>query len=310
MKKYAIGADIGGTTVKLGFFTVDGKLLTKWEIPTDTSETGDILKDIAVSCELKMQEQGLNKADFVGIGLGVPGPVREDGSVDMCVNLGWQQKQVKEDMEEIIGIPAAVTNDANAAALGEAWQGGARGCDNVVMVTLGTGVGGGVIVGGKIIAGAHGYGGEIGHIMLNTHETVKCNCGKAGCLEQYSSATGIVNEAKKALAKEEVTTILNPETLTAKDVFDAAKSGDVFAIRQVEQFASRLARGLSFISGVTDPEVFVIGGGVSKAGSIITDTVQRYFRDYVFGRQKETSFALAVLGNDAGIYGCASLVVR
>lgn len=310
MKQYAIGADIGGTTVKLGIFTVEGKLLIKWEIPTDTSAEGDILKDIALSCEEKMKEKGFAKEEFAGIGLGVPGPVREDGSVDMCVNLGWKEKQVKKDMETIIGLPAAVTNDANAAALGEAWQGGASGCENVVMVTLGTGVGGGVIVGGKIIAGAHGYGGEIGHILINIHETVRCNCGKAGCLEQYCSATGIVNETKKAMTKGEKTTILSDaEVLTAKDVFDAAKRGDAFALLQVEQFASRLARGLSFISGVTDPEVFVIGGGVSKAGTIITDTVRRYYREYVFGRQKETEFVLASLGNDAGIYGSARLVI-
>ena len=189
MKKYLLGADVGGTTVKLGLFTVYGTLLDKWEIPTDHSEDSDILRDVAVSCEKMMEQKGLSKDEFAGIGLGVPGPVHGDGSVDLCVNLGWGEKAVKADMEELLGIPAAVGNDANVAALGEMWQGGAKGHENVVMVTLGTGVGGGIIVDGKMIAGAHGYGGEIGHIMINTHETEKCNCGKCGCLEQYCSAT-------------------------------------------------------------------------------------------------------------------------
>ena len=310
MKKYLLGADVGGTTVKLGLFTVEGELLEKWEIPTDHSEDGDILRDVAASCEAMMKKKNLSKDEFAGIGLGVPGPVRGDGSVDVCVNLGWGKKAVKADMEEILGIPAAVGNDANVAALGEMWQGGAKGYENVVMVTLGTGVGGGIIVGGKIIAGAHGYGGEIGHIMINTHETEKCNCGKCGCLEQYCSATGIVRMAGKKLRENNCDTVLqNIADFTAKDVFDAAKSGDSFAVSVVEDFAKRLARGLSFISCVTDPDVFVIGGGVSKAGMIIPDTVQKYYKDCVFGNQKESAFVLATLGNDAGIYGCARMVL-
>lgn len=310
MKKYVLGADIGGTTVKLGLFTVDGELLDKWEIPTVLGEGSDILRDVASSCEKMMQKKNLSKDEFAGIGLGVPGPVRGDGSVDVCVNLGWGTKAVKAEMEEIFGLPAAVGNDANVAALGEMWRGGARGYENVVMVTLGTGVGGGIIVDGKIISGAHGYGGEIGHIMINTHETEKCNCGKCGCLEQYCSATGIVRMAGKKLMEKNCDTVLqNIGELTAKDIFDAAKEGDSFAVEIVQDFARRLARGLSFISCVVDPDVFVVGGGVSKAGTIITDTVQKYYKECVFGNQKESSFVLATLGNDAGIYGCARLVL-
>ena len=310
MKKYLLGADVGGTTVKLGLFTVDGTLLDKWEIPTDHSEDSDILRDVAVSCEKMMEQKGLSKDEFAGIGLGVPGPVHGDGSVDLCVNLGWGEKAVKADMEELLGIPAAVGNDANVAALGEMWQGGAKGHENVVMVSLRTGVGGGIIVDGKMIAGAHGYGGEIGHIMINTHETEKCNCGKCGCLEQYCSATGIVRMAGKKLMEKNCDTVLqNIGELTAKDIFDAAKEGDSFAVEIVQDFARRLARGLSFISCVVDPDVFVVGGGVSKAGTIITDTVQKYYKECVFGNQKESSFVLATLGNDAGIYGCARLVL-
>lgn len=311
MKKYALGADIGGTTVKLGWFTTEGKLCRKWEIPTRTGEEYDILGDVAESCRKTIQEAGESLSDFAGIGIGVPGPVREDGSVDVCVNLGWGEKQVKKEMEEALGIPAAVGNDANVAALGEMWQGGGKGYQNLVMVTLGTGVGGGVIVGGKIVSGAHGYGGELGHMLINIHETASCNCGKQGCLEQYASATGIARLARKAVEDTQKDTVLaRVDVLTAKDVFDAAKYGDAVALEVVDRFARYLARGLSFVSGVTDPEIFVIGGGVSKAGTIVTDTVKKYFDSFVFGRQKDTKFGLATLGNDAGIYGCAKLIVE
>lgn len=310
MKTYSFGADIGGTTVKLGLFTTEGSLLDKWEIPTRTDAAYDILQDVAESCREKMEEKGLEKEDFAGIGIGVPGPVHEDGSVDVCVNLGWKKKQVREEMQEALNMPVAVANDANVAALGEMWQGGGKGYSNVVMVTLGTGVGGGIIVGGKVISGAHGYGGEIGHMCINTHETEYCNCGKRGCLEQYASATGIVRMAKKALAETKETTVLTKvDSLTAKDVLDAAKFGDDVAIKLVDDFCRRLARGLSFISCVTDPDIFVIGGGVSKAGDIITKGVQKHFCDFVFGGQKDTKFGLATLGNDAGIYGCAKLII-
>lgn len=310
MKKYAFGADIGGTTVKLGLFTTEGELLEKWEITTRTGEEFDILQDVADSCRGMMEQKKLGKEEFAGIGIGVPGPVRDDGSVDVCVNLGWGKKQVRDEMEEALGMPVAVGNDANVAALGEMWQGGGKGYENVAMVTLGTGVGGGIIVGGKMISGAHGYGGEIGHMCINTHETEYCNCGKRGCLEQYASATGIVRMAKKALeASEEDSVLRKADSLTAKDVLDAAKFGDAFAVKLTEDFCRRLARGLSFVSCVTDPDIFVIGGGVSKAGSIITETVKKYFDGYVFGSQKDTKFGLATLGNDAGIYGCAKLII-
>lgn len=311
MKKYVIGADVGGTTVKLGFFTSEGELLDKWEIPTDTAPGGNILKDIADSCREKMQSMKLAVEDFAGIGIGVPGPVLQDGSVDTCVNLGWGRKQVRKEMEEILGIPAAVGNDANMAALGEAWKGSAGGYKDVVMVTLGTGVGGGIIINGKMVSGAHGYGGEIGHMVVNSHETVKCNCGKSGCLEQYCSATGIVNETKKALERcDSWTTLKSCRPLTSKDIFDAAKAGDTFSKTQVDVFCKRLAKALSHISAVVDPEVFVIGGGVSKAGEIITENVSKHFDEFSFGAQKNTRFVLASLGNDAGIYGCAKAVLE
>ncbi len=310
MKRYILGADIGGTTAKLGWFTQEGVLLEKWEIPTRTAGGQDVLTDTLRSFRLMMEEKDLTSEDFAGIGIAVPGPVREDGSVELCVNLGWGEKQVKEEAQEALGMPAAVENDANAAALGEMRFGGGQGCKNMVMVTLGTGVGGGVICGGRIVSGAHGYGGEIGHLLIHPHETERCSCGKRGCLEQYASATGIVRTAKKMLEDSGTPSVLHKTDLlplTAKDVFDAAKDGDALAMRVVDRFAADLARGLSYISSVCDPEKIVIGGGVSKAGEIVTDKVKACFDEMVFGRQKETVFALATLGNDAGIYGCAGL---
>lgn len=307
MKKYIIGADIGGTAIKIGFFSKEGELLGRWEIPTDTSEGGNILKDLADACEKKMAEKSMAKEEFIGIGIGIPGPVREDGIVENCVNLGWGEKNVKQEIESYLGLPAVVGNDANMAALGETWKGAAAGYKNVVMVTLGTGVGGGIIVDGKVIAGSHGYAGEIGHLTINIEETEKCNCGKSGCLEQYCSATGLVKEVKKAIRKHRGwTSLLSLARFDAKSIFDAAKAGDAFAKDQVDIYLKRLARGLSLIGGVVDPEIFVIGGGVSHAGSIITDLVAKHYQEYAFGSQKDARFILASLGNDAGIYGCAA----
>jgi len=311
MKKYAVGIDLGGTTVKLGIFTVEGQLLDKWEIVTRKEENGKyILPDIAEAVLGKLQEKGIVKDEVAGAGIGIPGPVRADGTVNGCVNLGWGVVPVKEELEALLGVPVEAGNDANVAALGESWQGGGKGYGNAVMVTLGTGVGGGVVIDGGVISGFHGYGGEIGHMMMNPDETEYCNCGKRGCLEQYASATGVVRVAKKYLAKKITQSPLRDcENLTAKDVFDAAKENDTLALEIVEDVCSTLALALSYISCTVDPEVFIIGGGVSKAGSILTDTIAKYFVNDVFGDQKKTVFALASLGNDAGIYGSAKLVL-
>ncbi len=311
MKKYAVGIDVGGTTVKLGIFTVEGQLLDKWEIVTRKEENGKyILSDIAKSVLSKLEEKGIVKDEVAGAGIGIPGPVRADGTVNVCVNLGWGAVPVKKEMEALLGVPVEAGNDANVAALGESWQGGGKGYGNAVMVTLGTGVGGGIVIDGGIISGFHGYGGEIGHMMMNPDEIEYCNCGKRGCLEQYASATGVVRVAKKYLSEKITQSPLRAcENLTAKDVFDAAKENDTLALEIVEDVCSTLALALSYISCTVDPEVFIIGGGVSKAGSILTDTIAKYFVNDVFGDQKKTVFALASLGNDAGIYGSAKLVL-
>ena len=270
MKKYGFGVDIGGTTCKLGLFETAGTLLEKWEIPTDISNEGEnILPNIAKSLNEKMQEQIIQKDDIEGIGIGLPGPVRRDGVVPACVNLGWKNINVAKELEALMpGFKVKAANDANVAALGEMWQGGGRGCKNMVMVTLGTGVGCGIIIDGEIVPGSNGAGGEIGHMTVNRHETVPCNCGRKGCLEQYASATGIVRLAREHLAKEHESSLLEEiGEISAKAVFDVYKDGDdKTAEAIVEEFARILGNALSNLACVLDPEVFVIGGGVSKAG--------------------------------------------
>ena len=311
MKKYGFGVDVGGTTIKMGFFETDGKLLDKWEIKTNTENGGEeILSDIAKGIDNKLAQEGISKDDVQGVGVGVPGPVRGGGIVNRCVNLGWGVKDVAAELGALTSLTVKVGNDANVAALGELWQGGAKGCTDAVMVTLGTGVGGGVIIDGKIVAGFHGAGGEIGHITVNPDEIEACNCGQYGCLEQYASATGIVRMAKRKLAKTDDATVLrNYEPLTAKDIFDEAKNGDEVAKELVDELGLILGSALSNLAVVANPEVIVIGGGVSKAGAILIDTVAEHFRESAFYALKDTRFELATLGNDAGIYGCMAMLL-
>ena len=311
MEKRCFGVDIGGTTVKMGLFTVDGKVTDKWEIPTRKEENGKyILEDIAKSVKERMQRDTLTLEDIAGLGIGVPGPVKEDGTVLKCANLGWGVFNVADTVRELTGIEnVKVGNDANVAALGEMWQGGGKGYNNLVMVTLGTGVGGGVILGGKILTGSNGAGGEIGHIRVNYEEKDVCGCGKTGCLEQYASATGVVRLAKKALEKKEKKTTLVADDLSAKAVFDAAKAGDELAMDIVEKFGFYLGMALAHISQVIDPEVFVIGGGVARAGQIIIDEVSKNYEENVMFALKNKAFKMAELGNDAGIYCSARMVL-
>ena len=312
MKEYGFGVDIGGTTCKIGLFETTGVLLEKWEIPTRRENNGEnILPDVAASVATKMVEREISKTDIQGIGIGVPGPVTSEGVVMRCVNLGWDVINVAKDMTERTGFHIKVGNDANVAALGEMWQGGAKGHKDVVMVTLGTGVGGGVIIDGKIVTGCKGAGGEIGHVIINEEETECCGCGRKGCLEQYASATGIVRMAKQRLERsEEETSLRGVEPLTAKDIFDAAKAGDAVADEIVEDMTRLLGSALANIACIVNPEVFVIGGGVSKAGSIITDRVKKYFDEKTFHACRDAYFELATLGNDAGMYGCVQMILE
>jgi glucokinase len=314
MKEYAFGIDLGGTTAKVGLFTTGGALLEKWEVPTDTSAQGaQILPNLAAAITAKMAEKSLTAAQVEGVGIGVPGPVQDAAVVPIvCANLGgWGQQDVAANLSALLGgIPVKVGNDANVAALGEIWMGAAKGCRSAVMVTLGTGVGGGVIVNGNVIDGAHGAGGEIGHITVHRGETAVCGCGKRGCLEQYSSATGVVRGMKKLLAEApNEPCALRGTDFAAKDVFDAARNGDALALREVDAMADDLGLALSIVSETADPEMFLLGGGVSRAGDILLDAVSAHFKQYAFPSCRETPIKLANLGNDAGIYGAVRLIV-
>lgn len=307
---YCFGVDIGGTTVKMGLFQEDGTVLDKWEIKTKIENRGSaILPDVAQSISEKLSEHEIEKADVVGIGVGVPAPVINNGVVKQTTNLNWEYKDVRQELEELTGIKVKVGNDANVAALGEMWRGGGQGNQNMVMVTLGTGVGGGIIINGQILIGTNGAGGEIGHIVMEPNERERCGCGKTGCLEQYASATGIVRLARRKLEKFEGDTVLKAETVTAKDVFDAVKEGDKAAIEIAEEFGRYLGHGLATVSALVDPSIYVIGGGVSKAGEILFDYIKGPYMEKAFYANKEVKFALAQLGNDAGIYGAAKLVL-
>ena len=311
MKKYAFGIDVGGTTCKIGFFETSGKLIDKWEIKTNTENNGAaILSDIAQAVDNKLAQEGISKDDVQGVGIGVPGPVKSNGVVNRCVNLGWGIVNVEEELGNLTGLKVKAGNDANVAALGEMWQGAAKGCKDVIMVTLGTGVGGGIIVDGKVVAGFNGAGGEIGHITVNHDEIEACTCGQYGCLEQYTSATGIVRVAKRKLAKtNDETSLRNFRELTAKDVFDEAKSGDAVALGLVDEVCGILGSTLSNIACVVNPEVVVIGGGVSKAGSILIESIQKHFVETSFHACRNTKFVIAGLGNDAGMYGCVQMLL-
>lgn len=309
--RFGFGIDVGGTTVKLAYFDESGKMLDKWEIPTNTDNNGiRVLPDIADSIKDYLQRNSIRKEHIIGIGIGVPGPVSEDGIVNKCVNLGWDAKDLHGELSALTGFPVKGGNDANVAALGECWKGSGNGCKNMVMATLGTGIGGGVVLGGKIIAGVHGAGGEIGHMILNPEETEPCGCGNYGCAEQYCSANGSVRLAKRYLAAHDNATPLRDlRNLRCKDLFDAGDHGDPTALAILDQYYTLLGRFLANICCTIDPEVIVLGGGVSKTGQPIIDGVAKYFRKYAFHACQETKIVLATLGNDAGAYGAFKLAL-
>ena len=289
---------------------MNGTILEKWEIKTNTENHGAaILDDVAAAVLGKLDEKNISKEEVQGIGLGVPGPVGPDGTVFKCVNLGWDVLNVEKELSEKTGIFVKVGNDANVAALGEMWQGGGKGHDNVVMITLGTGVGGGIIIDGKPLVGAHGAGGEIGHLCVNYEETDHCGCGNTGCLEQYASATGITRLANIRLAKDDKASVLRGQEVSAKTVFDAVKADDEVAKEIAEEFGKYLGHAMANLAAVADPSAIVIGGGVSKAGEVLLQYVEKNFKEKAFFANKDTEFVLATLGNDAGICGAAKLIL-
>ena len=309
--RYGFGVDLGGTTVKIAYFNEQGDLLTKWEIPTRKEQNGSlILPDIAAAIEEFINRENISRDTLLGIGIGVPGPVSHEGVVNKCVNLGWGVFNISQELSCLTGLPVKAGNDATVAALGECWMGGGKGCRNMVFATLGTGVGGGIVVEGQVLHGAHGAGAEIGHMVINREETEPCGCGKKGCVEQYCSATGVVRLAKQYLAANSIPCVLREKTdFSCKDVFDAGNAGDPGALEILDQVYRYLGEFLANVADVVNPEIIVLGGGVSKAGQPLLDGAKKYFNEYVFHAAKNARFALAVLGNDAGAYGAFKLIL-
>lgn len=310
MSRFVFGVDIGGTSVKLGLFDELGTVIDKWEIPTRTDDSGShILPDIAESIQSKLKEKKIEKDQIAGVGVGAPGPIDNEGVVHCAVNLGWGTFSIRDTLSSLLELPVMAGNDANVAALGEMWKGGGLGSRDMIMVTLGTGVGGGIIINGRMLTGSTGAGGEIGHVHVEDNETQACNCGNYGCLEQYSSATGITRLANKLLEESDKDSLLRTGEVSAKAVFDAVKEKDALAIEVAKQFGKYLGDCLANVSGVVNPEVIVLGGGVSKAGEILIDFIKPNFDKNVFHGSRNVKFTLATLGNDAGIYGAAKLVL-
>ena len=311
--KYAFGVDVGGTTVKLGFFTREGVLMEKWEIPTRPENGGSaILPDIARSIDECLARRGVAKTDVLGIGIGVPGPVDDDGNVNRCVNLNWGVFNLHATLGALTGLPIKAGNDANVAALGEYYDGGGKGSRSMLMVTIGTGIGGGFILNGQILNGAHGVGCEIGHLCVDPSPDAElCTCGKRGCAEQYASARALGRIAQRTLLtdRNRPTLLREQPEISSRTVYECAARGDALAKELLDRVFDVL--GLTIAGGccMVDPELVVLGGGMSKAGQTLLDGVMPRFEHHMFHACKGTKFALATLGNDAGIYGCFHLAL-
>ena len=311
-KPYAFGVDVGGTTVKLGLFRTDGTLLEVWQIPTRTEENGkNILPDIAAEIKAMLQRKQIPAEEVEGIGLDVPGPVNAEGTVFKCINLGWGTFNVVSALQDLTGFRVKAGNDANVAALGELWMGGGKGFQSIVMITLGTGVGGGVVTEDGIISGFHGAAGEVGHITVNEEETECCGCGKKGCLEQYTSAKGVATQMKRYLQlhPEVDSSLRQMKDFTAQEIFNEAKAGDAAALAVVDRTCALLGKAATTIACVVDPEAFVIGGGMSAAGDFLLDKMEASYRKYAFHASRDTAFRLCDLGNHAGIYGAVKMLL-
>ena len=316
---YCFGIDIGGTTVKIGLAAEDGTLLEGWEIPTRREPTPEgLLLDIRVSILDRLdreldrgKKQKIRRADILGIGMAAPGAVTADGILHVAVNICWGDLELEKEAERIIGIsPVCVGNDARLAALGEAAYGAGVGARSMLMVTLGTGVGGGVVLNGKVLMGESGVAGEIGHMTVNPFETVRCNCGKAGCLEQYASATGMVRVAQQVLAKRREDSLLRQKEVTAATLWAAARAGDALATEITDAVSAYLGMALANAMYLVDTEKIVFGGGVSKAGELLLQKVEKAYRSRVFAHSREKEFLLAKLGNAAGMRGAAALLLQ
>lgn len=325
--KYCFGVDVGGTAIKVGFFKEDGSLIDKWSVPTVTGDNGiHIYDDAADLIREKMQSLSIEKKDVLGVGIDMPGPVYADGHLGKCSNIfitgGYPAEEISKRLS---GIKAVAANDANAAAFGEMWQGAGKGYSSVCMVTLGTGVGGGIIMDGEIVAGCHGAAGEIGHIKVEDNETETCNCGGTGCCEFYASATGIVRVARRIIASGDPLKPVDESApqkyadselagfgsqLSAKDVCDLAREGDELALRVIRFSMDKLAKALAYVTYVADPEVFVIGGGVSRSWDVLLPLINDGIVKYsCLVKEINRNAIKAELGSDAGMYGAAALAL-
>lgn len=312
-EKYIYAIDLGGSSAKLAILTSEGEFFHKWEVPTDISENGKYIVDnIAKAFSEKCAELNLSSDHFIGAGIGAPGPVISGGVISQAVNLGWKNYPLKDELEKSLNMPAYVGNDANCAALGEMWKGAGQGLKDLVCVTLGTGVGGGVITNGDIVEGSNGGGGEIGHMTVQLENGYRCNCGKDGCLETLTSATGVVRLAKELLESSTLASPLRDSAnITSKDVFDYAAQGDGLAKQVVDKVAFYLGYAFGTLSTVLNPEAIVVGGGVSRAGTTLTQPIEHYYNQFAFPASKDdTKILLATLGNDAGVIGAGWLVKK
>ncbi|MEH7414270.1 ROK family glucokinase [Neobacillus drentensis] len=315
-EKWLAGVDIGGTTIKMAFISQKGGIIRKWEIPTNKNEKGKhIPSDIAKSINLHLYELKQSKDKLVGIGIGAPGPVNvQAGTIEVAVNIGWENFPLRDLIQRETFLPVVVENDANSAAIGEMWKGAGNGAKNLICITLGTGVGGGIIVNGKLVHGENGAGGEIGHITSIRKDGILCKCGKKGCLETIASATGIVNLAQEELANSEDIGRLKEDykksqIVTCKQIFDAVKKADKTAIRIIDQVTFHLGFALANLANSLNPQRIVIGGGVSNAEDTLLIPLKEQFAQFAFPRVAEgVELVIAKLGNDAGVIGGAWLV--
>ena len=293
--KYGFGIDLGGTTVKIAYFNEAGKMLEKWEIPTDTSENGiRILPDIAASVRAFLTERKIADSDILGLGIGVPGPVNAKGVVNRCINLGWDVFNIAQKLTELTGFPVKAGNDANVAALGEFWKGGGQGCDNMVFVTLGTGVGGGILTGGRLLEGARGLGGELGHYRTHALDGVDCTCGAKGCWERYAATTALVRAAQEE----------NPAWRDGRAIFAAAEAGDKTVPALPDAWTDEIAQGLAGMVHIFNPQLILIGGGVSAQQKLLIDPIAAKVKAAVMPAFAEgLEIRAAQLHNDAGMVG-------
>ncbi|VUX18533.1 Glucokinase [Streptococcus pasteurianus] len=313
MTKQIIGIDLGGTSSVLAFITDKGDIAEKWDIPTNIEDGGShIVPDIIESIRGKMVDLGLSDSDFIGIGMGSPGKVdAEEGTVIGAYNLNWSEPQeIEKAFKESFSLPFYIGNDANVAALGEQWKGAGQSSRDVVMFTIGTGVGGGIVTNGQLVTGFGGAAGEIGHLTVQLEESYSCTCGKIGCLEAVASATGIVKLAQNTLATSEVSSVLRDiEELSSKEIFDAAKKGDGLATEIVDKFCQYLGLAVSHVANTLSPRFIVVGGGVSAAGEFLREKITKFAYDYTFPQiLTQTEIVLARACNDAGVIGAAQLV--